>query len=134
MQPPCNQDAGACGTGTTCCGQSCCRADQYCCGLEGPVSGLPPRCQDKDAGTCAPGCAPLCASDRSVKRGVLQQVSSMEFVLRAGRLESTTDPIDVHGTTLAAIQALHAAVREQQQRLERLEAENARLRAGVCGP
>ena len=132
--PQCNQDAGACGAGTTCCGQSCCGADQYCCANEGPVGGLPPQCRNKDAGTCPQGCAPLCASDRAVKRDVLEQISSMRFVVQAGHLGPTADPIDVHGTSLAAIQALHAELKAQAERLDRLETENARLRAGVCAP
>jgi hypothetical protein len=84
--------------------------------------------------TCPQGCAPLCISDRAVKRDVLEQVSSMRFVVEAGHLGPTSDPVDVHGTTLAAIQALHAELKQQQARLDRLEAENARLKAGVCAP
>jgi hypothetical protein len=61
-------------------------------------------------------------------------VSSMQLVREAGHLKPTTDPIDVHGTTLAAIQALHEKLREQSERLDRLEAENRRLRARVCAP
>jgi hypothetical protein len=132
--PECNQDAGACGTGTTCCGTSCCGADEDCCSVEGPISGPPPVCHKKDAGTCPQGCAPLCASDRAVKHDVIEQVTSMSFVLEAGHLRPQSDPVDVHGTTLAAIQALHAELKAQQSRLDRLEAENARLKAGVCAP
>lgn len=132
--PECDQDAGACGPGTTCCGTSCCGAGEDCCLVEGPVSGGPPQCHPKDAGTCPQGCAPLCASDRALKRDVLEQVSSMRFVVEAGHLQSSADPVDVHGTTLAAIQALHAALREQAARLDRLEAESRRLKAEVCAP
>jgi hypothetical protein len=73
-------------------------------------------------------------SDRALKREVLEQVSSLRFVVEAGHLKSSADPVDVHGTTLAAIQALHAALREQAVRLERLEAENEKLKHEVCGP
>ena len=132
--PRCDQDAGACGPGTTCCGNSCCGADSYCCLEEGSVSGGPPYCVPKDAGTCPQGCAPLCASDRALKRDVLEQVSSMQFVVEAGHLKPTADPIDVHGTTLGAIRALHEALEQQRARLDRLEAENAKLKAGVCAP
>ena len=40
--------------------------------------------------------------------------------------------IDAHGVSLASIKALYRMAQEQQARLDRLEAENAELRAGVC--
>lgn len=91
-----------------------------------------PVCSPKDAGTCPQGCAPLCASDVALKRDVVDQVASMSFVVEAGHLLPSANPIDVHGTTLAAIQALHQALRSQAERLDRLEAENQRLKAAVC--
>jgi hypothetical protein len=39
--------------------------------------------------------------------------------------------IDAHGVSLASIKALYKMVQEQQLRLERLEAENAKLRSRV---
>jgi hypothetical protein len=105
--------------------------------MEGSVSSDTPVCYTPTTGTTCPvGCAPLCASDLAGKRDVLEQVSSMRFVVEAGHLSSSADPVDVHGTTLAAIQALHSALREQAARLDRLEAENQRLKAEslVCAP
>lgn len=118
-----------------CCGVSCCGAGELCCAVEGPVGGGPPQCFAADAGqTCPQGCAPLCASDRALKRDVLEEVSSMRFVVESGHLTSSADPIDVHGTTLAAIKALHEALLLQGARLDRLEAENRRLKSSLEAP
>lgn len=52
-----------------------------------------------------------------------------------GDTDRSYHSIDAHGVSLASIKALYRLVLEQQARLERLEAENARLRsAAVCGP
>jgi Chaperone of endosialidase/Stigma-specific protein, Stig1 len=159
--PPC-RDAGACSQGTTCCGSSCCASGQLCCASDGPVAGEPtcftPTAQQP---TCPPGCAPLCVSDRNLKRDVLP-VDGREVLETLARVPMSTwsyeaddpsvrhlgpmaqdfhdafglgasdrsyDPIDAHGVAFASIQALYEIVREQDARIERLEAENAKLRA-----
>jgi hypothetical protein len=50
-----------------------------------------------------------------------------------GDTDRSYNSIDAHGVSLASIKALYRMVQEQQVRLERLEAENAQLRAAnVC--
>lgn len=96
MAPDCRMDAGACGPGSTCCGNTCCGADQFCCNVEGPVGGQPPVCHAKDAGTCPQGCAPLCMSDRALKRDVRavddQAVLERLRTLPISSWSYTTDP------------------------------------------
>ena len=84
---PCAAEGGSCANGGTCCGTSCCSTGQLCCQEEGPVGTIYPSCFTPTASqpTCAPGCAPLCVSDRNLKRdieavdeqGVLEQVARM---------------------------------------------------------
>jgi len=67
---PCEKEAGACGNGS-CCGSNCCTSGELCCETQGPIpSG--PTCfkPTADAPTCPQGCAPLCISDRSLKRDI----------------------------------------------------------------
>jgi hypothetical protein len=162
---PCDIDGGACGTNGFCCGSQCCGEGQLCCEVEGPQSGFA-SCYTLDAGetTCPQGCAPLCVSDRNVKRDVLEvderqvleRLASIPYstwsytsdptgarhlgpmaqdfhaAFGLGQSELNYDPIDAHGVSMASIKALYKLVQDQQQRLERLEAENAALRAGVC--
>ena len=45
--------------------------------------------------------------------------------------DRTYNAIDAHGVALAAIQALEKRVADQGRRIERLERENRRLRAGL---
>jgi hypothetical protein len=47
-----------------------------------------------------------------------------------GNTDKSYNPVDAHGVEMAAIQALYARVQAQEERLERLERENERLRAG----
>jgi hypothetical protein len=51
-----------------------------------------------------------------------------------GSTDRAYDPVDAHGVAFAAIQALYDRLRAQEERLDALERENARLRAGagVC--
>jgi hypothetical protein len=124
---PCTR-GGACPNGGLCCGTQCCTSGQLCCKLEGPVSG-PPTCQDPagDPPTCPQGCSPMCVSDRDAKqdfatvddRAVLSSLASCR----------TDDPIDAHGAAFSSIRALYEMAREQSARIERLEKENAELRA-----
>ncbi len=162
---PC-ADAGTCGAGSTCCGSSCCASGQICCKDEGPVTGAPscytPTAQ---APTCPQGCAPLCQSDRNIKRdivpvdeqAVLEGVAQMPIATWSyktddpsvrhlgpmaqdfheafglGNTDRAYDPIDAHGVAFAAIKALNEKLEQQSARIEKLEAENARLREqGVC--
>ncbi|MGO9838689.1 MAG: tail fiber domain-containing protein [Polyangiaceae bacterium] len=69
---PCAKEGGSCSSGTICCGTACCSAGQLCCEEEGPVGSLYPVCFTPTASqpTCAPGCAPLCQSDRNLKRDI----------------------------------------------------------------
>ena len=69
---PCALDGGTCGA-TACCGANYCTAGQLCCKVEGPVGGVPPACHTPTTAepTCPQGCAPLCASDRSIKRQII---------------------------------------------------------------
>lgn len=159
---PCGVDAGTCATGTTCCGSQCCGADQICCDPQGPIS-MGPVCVSPSGSppTCPGGCAPLCISDRNLKRDVVP-VDEAEVLARVarmpvsrwsyvwddpsvqhigpmaqdfyaafglGRTDRAYDPIDAHGVAFAAIRALDRQLREQGARIDRLEAENARLRA-----
>lgn len=68
---PCSLDGGTCGA-MACCGSNCCGAGQLCCKTEGPLAG-PPTCFSPTAAepTCPQGCAPLCASDRNIKRQIV---------------------------------------------------------------
>lgn len=159
---PCSVDAGVCGMGQSCCGATCCGAGQLCCDPQGPLSGAPtcytPTVQQP---TCPQGCAPLCASDRSLKtdvapideRAVLQKVATLPLstwrytsdpsdvrhlgpmaqdfkaTFGLGDTDKAYHPIDAHGVSLASIKALFQMVQEQDARLKKLEAENAKLRA-----
>lgn len=49
-----------------------------------------------------------------------------------GSTDLAYDPIDAHGVSLVAIQALRELFLEQQARIERLEAENLALSQRVC--
>ena len=53
--------------------------------------------------------------------------------LGLGGSDTSYDPIDAHGVAFASIQALYAMMKEQNARIEKLEAENARLRSGGSG-
>ncbi|HRG97481.1 MAG TPA: tail fiber domain-containing protein, partial [Polyangiaceae bacterium] len=69
---PCSLADDACGAvGGSCCGSSCCAAGSICCKTEGPLA-TPPVCfTPSDAQkTCPQGCAPMCVSDRNLKRDV----------------------------------------------------------------
>lgn len=159
--PPCQLDGGA-PAGATCCGTSICSSGQICCLEEGPVGGYS-SCITPTAShpTCAMGCAPLCISDRALKRDVrpvdpqrvldaLDKVPMSTWSYKSddpavrhlgpmaqdlhsafglGDTERAYDPIDAHGLAFASIQALHAMVKEQNARIERLERENQALRA-----
>ncbi|MCC7382445.1 MAG: tail fiber domain-containing protein [Deltaproteobacteria bacterium] len=48
-----------------------------------------------------------------------------------GSTDRAYDPVDAHGVAFASIQALHEMVQAQGARIERLEAENRALRAGL---
>src|SRR6185295_13529149 len=63
---------GLCAASAVCCGAECCGAGQLCCQAEGPISGGAPTCFTPTAEqkTCAPGCAPLCVSDRNLKKNI----------------------------------------------------------------
>jgi hypothetical protein len=70
---PCTMDGGTCSAGTTCCGTTCCDSTQICCLPNGPID-QGPSCETPTGSppTCAPGCAPLCISDRNLKRDIVR--------------------------------------------------------------
>jgi hypothetical protein len=49
-----------------------------------------------------------------------------------GKSDTTYDPIDAHGVSLASIKALAAMLDAQRARIDRLEAENQALRQRIC--
>jgi Chaperone of endosialidase len=69
---PCQRDGGVCATGASCCGSTCCTGNQLCCDPQGPLS-IQPACYSPtpDQPTCPLGCAPLCVSDRNLKRDIV---------------------------------------------------------------
>ncbi len=68
---PCSRDGSACAGGGTCCGSQCCAAGDICCTEAGPVT-IDYVCHRPTASapTCPGDCAPLCKSDRNVKRQI----------------------------------------------------------------
>jgi hypothetical protein len=84
---PCSSTS--CG-GALCCGRGCCQPDQLCCSIEGPISSAIV-CHTPTAAepTCPPGCAPLCVSDRNLKRAITP-VDPHEVLARLGGLPIST--------------------------------------------
>jgi hypothetical protein len=80
---PCTQMSCSAGS---CCGSSCCQAGQICCSVQGPLAGLA-NCHTPTAEqpTCPAGCAPLCISDRNLKRPV-GPVDPQDVLARLTRL------------------------------------------------
>jgi hypothetical protein len=143
--------------GTTCCGQGeiCC-ASQGPVALP-PTCFQPTKDQPTCPQGCAPLCASdrnrkegfTPVDERAVLEGVSRLEMSTWFYkddsrrtrhlgpmaqdfkheFELGGSETGYDPIDAHGVALTSIKALHGIVREQNERLERLEAELARTRA-----
>jgi hypothetical protein len=60
-----------CAPSSFCCGASCCGQGQLCCETEGPTTILE-SCYTPtaDQPTCPQGCAPLCKSDRNIKKNI----------------------------------------------------------------
>jgi hypothetical protein len=72
------------------------------------------------------------SDDPSVRHmGPMAQDFYSEFGL--GKTDRAYDPIDAHGVALAAIRGLLERVQDQERRLNRIEHENAHLRA-ACAP
>lgn len=70
--------------------------------------------------------------DPSVRHlGPMAQDFSAAFGL--GKTDRAYDPIDAHGVELAAIKALYERLERDDERLERLERENAELRRRSAG-
>jgi hypothetical protein len=69
--PPC-APGSVCVATATCCGSQCCALGQLCCMDEGPVPAPEPTCYTPTPAqpTCPQGCAPMCKSDRNLKRGI----------------------------------------------------------------
>jgi len=55
-------DAGAC------CGSQCCPGEDFCCLVASTLSFF--TCEEPDAGSCPPSCAPTCISRRDAKRDI----------------------------------------------------------------
>src|ERR1019366_2656660 len=83
---PCSSGQGSCHNGTTCCGSSCCTAGQICCQQDGPIVATGPTCYTPTSSqpTCAPGCSPLCVSDRNLKHDIepIDEQAVLESVAR----------------------------------------------------
>ncbi len=83
--PPCSKEGGSCAGGETCCGDACCTHGQLCCPSSGPVVG-PLFCVTPTAAqpTCPQGCAPLCVSDRDLKRNIepIDEQAVLESIAR----------------------------------------------------
>ena len=149
-----------CAPNSICCGSTCCPVGDICCEDQGPISRAP-SCFTPTAAepTCPQGCAPLCKSDRNLKKNIapadtdailkkvgalpistwtyLEEPSTVRHLgpmaqdFRAsfglGNDDRTYHSIDAHGVALAAIQALEHVVKQQEQRIEKLERENRAL-------
>jgi Chaperone of endosialidase/Stigma-specific protein, Stig1 len=89
---PCevNSEAGSCSAATSCCGTRCCPHGDICCKNEGPQSGAP-QCYTPtaDQPTCPQGCAPLCVSDRNLKRDI-EPVDALSVLETVSRLPVST--------------------------------------------
>jgi hypothetical protein len=84
-------DPASCSNGAaSCCGTQCCGQGQICCKNEGPQSGLP-QCYTPtmDQPTCPQGCAPLCVSDRNLKRDI-EAVDALSVLETVSRLPVST--------------------------------------------
>src|SRR5205085_864462 len=88
--PPCERDSSACAGPGACCGTECCAQGQLCCDPQGPLD-TSPRCftPSTDAPTCPQGCAPLCISDRSLKRDI-EPVDVLAVLESVGKLPVST--------------------------------------------
>lgn len=89
-QSPTCQANVLCAANTTCCGNNCCTAGQICCEDQGPVS-VAPTCYTPttDQPSCPAGCAPLCRSDRNVKKDIAP-VDAREILDKVARLPIST--------------------------------------------
>jgi hypothetical protein len=68
------------------------------------------------------------SDDPSVRHmGMMAQDFHAQFGL--GSTDKAFNPVDAHGVAMAAIQALYQRIQEQEVRIQRLEDENAALRA-----
>jgi hypothetical protein len=87
---PCQLDGGSCGAGGSCCGSTCCTGGQICCDRQGPISGQPV-CYSPTAAqpTCPLGCAPLCISDRNLKRDIVP-IDPAAILAKVGELPIST--------------------------------------------
>jgi len=79
-----------CPANTTCCGNGCCTNIQICCEDQGPIS-VAPTCYTptKDQPTCPAGCAPLCKSDRNIKKDIAP-VDARQILDKVARLPIST--------------------------------------------
>ena len=160
QQAPCEPNVELCAPNSICCGSTCCPLGDICCEDQGPISRAP-SCFTPTAAepTCPQGCAPLCKSDRNLKKNIapadtdaiLKKVGELPIAtwtyleepptvrhlgpmaqdfhasFGLGDDDRTYHSIDAHGVALAAIQALEHVVKQQEQRIEKLERENRTL-------
>lgn len=96
---PCEREASSCTNGL-CCGSECCSSGQICCNPQGPLD-RGPVCYTPtgDTPTCPQGCAPLCISDRTLKRDI-ETVDRFAVLDTVSRLPISTwsyksDPVGV---------------------------------------
>jgi hypothetical protein len=71
QQPLCDSQTELCAPNSVCCGSACCPDGDICCEDQGPISRAP-SCFTPTAAepTCPQGCAPLCKSDRNLKKNI----------------------------------------------------------------
>jgi hypothetical protein len=69
----------------------CCTQGQLCCAQSGPVAALYPSCTTPTGSppTCPQGCAPLCVSDRNLKRD-LEPVDEQAVLESIARMPVST--------------------------------------------
>jgi hypothetical protein len=80
-----------CAPSSTCCGSGCCVAGDLCCENLGPVISDLPTCHHPtaQAPTCPTGCAPLCVSDRNLKKDVIA-IDPKDILAKLNRLPIST--------------------------------------------
>jgi hypothetical protein len=70
--------------------------------------------------------------DRSHTRHLGPMAQDFHAAFSLGGSDTSYDPVDAHGVSLAALKALAVMVDEQQRRIEALEAENRSLAQRTC--
>ncbi len=150
----CNPGETCCGSACCTSGQLCCEEEGPVAG--GPVCYTPTPQQPTCPAGCSPLCVSDRHMKRDVRpvdeQAILETVARMPIstwsyqwdspsvrhlgpmaqdfhaAFGLGNTDKAYDPVDAHGVTLAAIKALYQRLEAQQERIDRLERENVRLR------